>query len=282
MKPAPAWCGIMFRRTDITDKRDPLIEARFQNVDDTTLNTRIANRDGVSVATIEHLMAALAGCGVHNAIIEINGPEVPIFDGSAHHFAQAILSVGVQEQAEPLQALQVLQEIEVSHNGATAKLVPDDGFFIDATIDFSDSAIGRQSFILEMSNGAFLRELSDCRTFCRRADVDAMRERGLALGGSFGNAIVVDGEKVLTPGGMRRKDECVRHKMLDVLGDLSLAGMPILGRYIGVRPGHTLSNMLLRKAFSAPASFRVVTLDHVSERQLPGIDVSHADLAAVG
>lgn len=280
--PAPVGSGVLFRRTDVTNGQDPVVEARFNFVSDTTLNTRISNKDGVSVGTIEHLMAAFAGCGVHNVIVEIDGPEVPIFDGSSHVFAQAILNAGVQPQAAPLKALQILEEVCVEQGDAAARLVPEDGFYIDATIDFEDAAIGRQSCILDMSNGAFLRELSDCRTFCRSADVDTMRAQGLALGGNYLNAVVVEGERVLSPGGLRRDDEPVRHKMLDVLGDLYLAGMPIIGRYIGTRPGHTMSNLLLRELFSRPNSFRIATMNAATERRLPGIDVDQSDLAAVG
>ena len=279
--PAPVWCGVLFRRTDLRDGRNPNIEAVYSNVSDTTLNTRIENADGVQVSTIEHLMAAFAGCGVHNAIVEIDGPEVPVFDGSSHKFAQAILNAGVQEQSEPLNAIQIMRPVRVEKNGATAELVPDNGLFVDVTIEFDHSAIGRQSYILNMANGAFLRELSDCRTFCLQSDVEYMRERGLALGGDYSNAVVVDGPRILNPGGLRRDDEFVRHKMLDALGDLQLAGMPIWGRYIGFKSGHGLTNQLLRALFASPDAFRVVTVDAVGEKMLPGMDVARSDLAAV-
>jgi UDP-3-O-[3-hydroxymyristoyl] N-acetylglucosamine deacetylase len=220
---APVDHGIVFCRTDVDDGRDPRVPALYNNVSDTTLNTRISNADGVSVSTIEHLMAALSGCGVHKALIEIDGPE----------------------------------------------------------INFEQAAIGRQSCALDMANGTFLRELSDCRTFCSQDDVDKMRANGLALGGSYHNAIVVQGERILSPNGLRRPDECVRHKMLDALGDLHLAGLPIWGTYQGYKSGHGLTNRLLRKLLSTPDAFEIVTADEDMTARLPGMSVDHSDLAAV-
>jgi len=196
IEPAAPHHGLVFRRSDITDGRSPLIAARYSNVDETTLHTRICNDDGVKIATVEHVLAAIAGCGIHNAVIEVDGPEVPIFDGSSRDIVQALLNAGIETQSAPLQALQIQREVAVSIGEATARLVPADGFFIDASIEFDEAAIGRQSRSLDMANGAFLRELSDCRTFCRQGDVDAMRAQGLALGGSYYNAVVVDGDRV--------------------------------------------------------------------------------------
>ncbi|MEM9778944.1 MAG: UDP-3-O-acyl-N-acetylglucosamine deacetylase, partial [Pseudomonadota bacterium] len=149
-------------------------------------------------------------------------------------------------------------------------------------IDFPDAAIGQQSKTLNLANGCFIRELSDCRTFCRRAEVDYMQSRGLALGGTLDNAIVVDGDAVLNPEGFRRVDECVRHKMLDALGDLALAGLPILGAYTGVRAGHGPTNLLLRKLFSTPGAVRQIECDTAQVRNLPGFGLSARDFAAVG
>jgi UDP-3-O-[3-hydroxymyristoyl] N-acetylglucosamine deacetylase len=223
-------------------------------------------------------MAALTGCGVHNAMIEIDGGEVPILDGSSVNFAQSFLNVGVQTLGAPLQAIRILKNVEVTVDGATASLAPSDALEIDFSIDFTDGAIGQQRKHLNLRNGTFVRELSDSRTFCRQSDVDAMRSNGLALGGTLSNAVVVDGDVVLSPGGFRHADEAVRHKMLDALGDLALAGHPILGRYTGVRAGHAMTNRLLRALFANPSAFEIVTCTPEMASGLPGAGVELLDL----
>ena len=278
--PASAEYGIWFRRTDIED-RDALIPARWDSVADTRLNTRIANADGVSVSTVEHVMAALAGCGVHNALIEIDGPEVPLLDGSSKAFVTAILARGLRRLDAPVRAIRILKPVSVREGEAHATLLPADGLRIDFHIDFEDAAIGRQSKSLNMANGAFVRELCDSRTFCRKSDIDAMRDQGLIVGGTVTSAVVVDGDTVVTPGGMRHADEPVRHKMLDALGDLTLAGAPILGRYVGFRAGHAMTNRLLRALFADPTAYALVECDAGMAARLPGVGVSRADRAAV-
>ena len=270
VQPASAEYGIWFRRTDV-DGLDPLIPARWDAVNRSPLCTKLENPAGLSVSTVEHLMAALAGCGIHNALIEIDGPEVPILDGSALPFVRGFMQRGVRSLAVPVRAFEMLETVSVSEGDARATLSPAQSLHIDFEIDFVDAAIGQQALSLEMNNGTFARELSDCRTFCRQADVDAMQANGLALGGTSGeNAVVFDGEKVLSPGGLRRDNEPVRHKMLDALGDLALAGAPILGRYTGIRAGHSLTNTLLRKVFATPGAFRLVTCDAAMAARLPG------------
>jgi UDP-3-O-[3-hydroxymyristoyl] N-acetylglucosamine deacetylase len=278
--PASAEYGIWFRRTDVED-RDAFVPARWDAVTDTRLNTRIENADGVSVSTIEHVMAALAGCGVHNALIEIDGPEVPLLDGSSKAFVLSILSHGLRRLDAPVRALRILKPVSVRHGDALATLMPSDALRIEFHIDFEDAAIGQQTKGLNMSNGAFVRELCDSRTFCRQADIDAMRARGLIAGGSVTSAVVVDGEKVVTPGGLRHADEPVRHKMLDALGDLTLAGAPILGRYVGHRAGHAMTNKLLRALFADPTAYELVECDAAMAARLPGAGVSQADRAAI-
>ncbi|WP_322893772.1 MULTISPECIES: UDP-3-O-acyl-N-acetylglucosamine deacetylase [unclassified Yoonia] len=279
VNPAQAGTGIVFRRVDLQDM--PVIPALWQNVIVSPLNTRLANADGVSVSTIEHLMAALAGCGVHNALIDIDGPEVPILDGSAAAFVRGIVATGLRRDNAPLHAIEILRDVAVTDGPAFASLGPATTLQIDFSIDFADAAIGHQQKTLNMANGAFVRELCDSRTFCRSADVDAMRARGLALGGTMENAVVVDGDKILTPGGLRHKDEAVRHKMLDALGDLYTAGAPILGRYTGTRAGHAMTNALLRALFAQPDAWRLVRCDSKIAARLPGVGVSQADLVAV-
>lgn len=280
LRPAAAGHGIWFKRTDI-EIGDSMIPAIYDLVERTPLCTRLVNEAGVSVSTVEHIMAALAGCGVHNALIEIDGPEVPIMDGSSVDFVRGIMTRGVRQQAAPVLAYEVLKTITVEKDGASATLMPADGLEIEFTIDFADAAIGRQTRRMDMRNGSFARELSDSRTFCRRADVEAMHANGLALGGTLENAVVVDGAEVLSPGGLRHADEAVRHKMLDALGDLYMAGGPILGRYVGEKAGHSLTNTLLRTLFETPGAVRPVLCTPEQAERLPGQGLVWAEIPQV-
>ncbi len=279
VRPAMAEHGIWFRRTDI-GTGDRMIPARWDAVQGARLCTLLANPSGVTVSTVEHIMAALAGCGIHNALIDIDGPEVPILDGSAAPFVSALIARGLRALDAPVRVLRITETVEVRDGTAFARLSPADALEIAFHIDFPDRAIGRQDKTLNMSNGAFVRELCDARTFCRQQDVDTMRLSGLALGGSLDNAVVIDGDHVLTPGGLRYPDEAVRHKMLDALGDLALAGAPILGRYVGHLAGHALTNKLLRAVFARPGAFRMVECGTGAGGKLPGVGVTRADIAA--
>ena len=278
--PAAAEHGIWFRRSDVLFG-DAMIPARWDSVRQLPLCTFLENQQGVSVSTVEHVMAALAGCGVHNALVEIDGPEVPILDGSSAAFVRAILDRGLRRQSAAVRAIRVLETVEVRRGDAWARLTPSDRLEIDFRIKFDDAAIGEQSKFLPMSNGTFVRELCDSRTFCRQADVDAMRAKGLALGGTLENAVVVDGDRILTPGGLRHKDEAVRHKMLDALGDLALAGAPLLGAYTGHRAGHAVTNDLLRALFQRPSAYRMVVCDPATTARLPGVDIHMDEIPAV-
>ncbi|MBV2360529.1 UDP-3-O-acyl-N-acetylglucosamine deacetylase [Thalassococcus sp. CAU 1522] len=280
IRPASAEHGIWFKRTDIA-LGDTLVPALWDAVEASPLCTRIVNRAGVSVSTIEHVMAALAGCGIHNAMIEIDGPECPILDGSSAPFVRGILSRGVRVLAAPVRAIEVLNPVSVHTAKGWAQLAPGRGLSMDFHIDFSDSAIGVQDKTLSLANGTFVRELCDSRTFCRAADVDAMRAAGKALGGTYENAVVVDGDRVLSPGGLRHADEAVRHKMLDALGDLALAGAPILGHYTGHKAGHALTNALLRELFVNADAYRVVLCDAAMAASLPGAGVERHEIPAV-
>jgi UDP-3-O-[3-hydroxymyristoyl] N-acetylglucosamine deacetylase len=271
---------VLFRRTDVVG-RDPVIPARWDRVEISPLNTRIVNDAGVHVSTIEHLMAALAGTGVTNALVEIDGPEVPILDGSSALWAKAILRAGLRGLDAPQEAIEVLRPVEVRDGAAVARLEPYEGFAMTFAIDFPDEAIGQQSRELDLAGRSFLQVLCDSRTFCRAADLETMWSRGLALGGTPLNAVVVDGERVMTPGGWRHADEAVRHKMLDAVGDLSTAGLPILGRYEGIRAGHALTNRLLRALFADSGAWRRVTCDDAVLARLPGTGVRGGDLAGL-
>ncbi|MEO0676436.1 MAG: UDP-3-O-acyl-N-acetylglucosamine deacetylase [Pseudomonadota bacterium] len=276
VRPASAEHGIWFRRTDILDG-DAMVPALWHVVEQTPLCTRLVNASGVTVSTVEHLMAALVGCGISNAIIDIDGPEVPILDGSAAPFVRAFLEAGLRRQDAPMHAIKMLRAVEVSHGEATARLEPGEGFAMDFDIDFADEAIGRQHKALDLANGAFVHELSDSRTFCSNADVATMQRNGLALGGTLTNAVVFEGAEILSPGGLRHVDEPVRHKMLDAVGDLALAGAPIIGRYVGHRAGHALTNKLLRALFADPRAFELVECDPLLAERLPGAGVTRND-----
>ncbi|WP_058314454.1 UDP-3-O-acyl-N-acetylglucosamine deacetylase [Cognatishimia activa] len=285
IEPASAGYGIWFQRTDVLDG-DNMIPARWDVVEQSPLCTKIKNADGVTVSTIEHIMAALAGCGVHNALISLDGPEVPIMDGSSAAFVKTILARGLVEQSATIRAIKVLKPVSVSREDgddvARAELYPSENLEIDFHIDFEDEAIGAQHRTLNMANGTFVRELCDCRTFCRQADVEAMQANGLALGGVPGeNAVVFDGARVQSGKGLRRMDEPVRHKMLDALGDLYTAGFPILGRYVGHRSGHAMTNKLLRALMSDPEAFRIVECSVETAARLPGVGASMAEMPAV-
>lgn len=277
LRPAAVDTGLVFRRVDCAPGTNE-IRVCPENWVEASLCTLLQNEHGVRVSTVEHLLAALHGCGVHNALIELDGPEVPILDGSAAPFVAHILAAGLRMQDAPLQVYRVLETVEVERDGAVARLHPADGLEIAFEISFDDAAIGQQRQEFRMSNGTFLRELSDCRTFCRRADVEMMQSRGLALGGTLDNAVVFDQGRVLSPGGLRRPDEPVRHKMLDVMGDLYVLGRPILGRYEGLRAGHALTGLLIRKLMATPSACALVDCSAPLRGQMPGVGISTRDL----
>ncbi|WP_166416111.1 UDP-3-O-acyl-N-acetylglucosamine deacetylase [Cochlodiniinecator piscidefendens] len=262
--PAKENSGIVFERADV-EPGTGIVQANWANVKTSPLTTILVNDLGVSVSSVEHLLAALAGCDVDNARISITGPEVPIMEGSAAPFVRAILGAGSRIQNSAKRVIRVLQAVEVSTEIASARLEPNDGLEIGFSIEFEDAAIGKQSKMLNMANGNFVRELADSRTFCRQADLDAMRKNGLALGGTLENIVVVDGEEVISPNGLRHNDEAVRHKMLDALGDLSLAGHSLRGRYIGRRGGHALTHNLLRALFANPQNYQIEELQQEKE-----------------
>lgn len=279
--PASVETGIWFRRTDVTD-RDPMVPALWHSVEQTQLCTRLVNGAGVAVSTVEHLMAALAGCGIQNALIDIDGEEVPILDGSALPFMDGLMRTGIRKLSAPVRAIRVLKTVSVEDGPSRATLSPSDVMRIDFHIDFVDAAIGHQAKSLVMNNGTFARELCDSRTFCRQADVEMMRRNGLGLGGKPGvNAVVFDGDNVASPGGLRHADEPVRHKMLDALGDLSLAGGPVLGHYTGIRAGHSMTNALLRKLFATPGAARMVTCTDSIMANLPGFGLHRGEIPKV-
>ncbi len=265
LKPLPVGSGIVFRRVDLDPSLGSIdIPARHDHVVDTRLCTVIGHpsRAECRVSTVEHLMAALSGCGVHNLLVEIDGPEVPILDGSSASFVFLIECAGLIEQDAQVARIEILRTVRVEQGEAFAELRPAAfGFDMALSIDFPAAAIGRQALTLRLSAESFRAELARSRTFTMAHEVDALRAAGLALGGSLDNAIVVDGDRVLNPTGLRMTDEFVRHKMLDAVGDLSLAGAPLCGRFVAHRTGHALNNRLLLALFADDANWRLVSTD---------------------
>ncbi len=280
IKPGFEDSGIWFRRLGVAEEKS-WIKAHYENVVTSSLCTSIENKFGIRVSTIEHLLAALAGTGVHNAIVEVDGPEVPILDGSSLEFVKKILAVGVTKLSKPIRAFRVLKEIEVREGDLWAKILPSKTLSISFGINFKDFAIGSQELAISMCNGSFVREVSYCRTFCSMSDVKGMHEKGLAKGGSLENAVVADGDQILTPGGLRIDDECVRHKILDALGDLSLAGGVLIGSYVSYKGGHRLTNALLRKAFSQKECIEALDVNEEMVKKQPGFHVLPEDLVYI-
>jgi len=255
--PAEADHGVVFVRTDITD-RNNIIPARIDHAIESRLCTKVENADQVGVSTIEHFMSALFGSGIDNVRIEVDGPEMPILDGSARPIVELLERAGKAVLSKARRRLVILHEISVSlPDGSSARLSPADQLELDIEIDFDDPVIGNQRLSYQQVNGSFGEQLAHARTFCRFSDVEGMRQAGLAKGGSLENAVVVDDGTVMNPDGLRMQDEFVRHKTLDVLGDLYLLGMPVQGRVTAYRPGHILSVRLLAALMANPQCWTI-------------------------
>lgn len=252
--------GIRFVRRDAPAGQG-VIPALWHNVIDTRLSTVIGNEYGISVHSVEHLMAALCGCGIDNAVIELDGPEVPIMDGSAEPFVTLIEQAGVVRQSAPRKAIQIHKPVTVSDGDKFAVLMPDRIPRLTVEIDFESSVVGFQRLSLELVNGSFKHDVAPARTFGFMDEVEHLHKMGLARGGSLRNAIVIDGDRVMNEEGLRFHDEFVRHKALDCTGDLYLAGAPIVGHFFGHKPGHTLNNALMQQLFAEEDAWSYVTLD---------------------
>jgi UDP-3-O-[3-hydroxymyristoyl] N-acetylglucosamine deacetylase len=257
LRPGDVDEGIVFRRVDLDGAEVP---ARWDHVVDTTMCTSIGRPDGVRISTIEHLMAAFAGCGVDNAVVEVDGAEVPIMDGSAQPFVFLIECAGVVEQNAERRAVRILKPVRIEDGDRVAELMPSDDFTVEFEIDFDRPAIARQSLEVTLANGAFKTDIARARTFGFEEEVEALRAAGLARGGSLDNAIVVSGERILNDDGLRFDDEFVRHKVLDSIGDLYLAGGQIIGHFHGFRSGHGLNHELLRALFANENAWRISEL----------------------
>lgn len=253
LKPAPANSGVMFVRTDISQV-DNKVFALYNNVYDTTLSTSIKNIADTQVATIEHLMAAIWGCGIDNIIIEIDGPEVPIMDGSSKPFVFMIEYAGIKKQNASKRYLKLLKDIHVTDNGCDIFAAPNKSLHIDLSIDFLTPAIGKQQHTLHEKQN-FRDEIADSRTFGFLSDLDYLRSKGLAKGASLNNAIGIDKDVILNHDGLRHDNEFVRHKMLDLLGDLFNSGGSFVGKLNGHKTSHSLNNKFLHKIFEDPHAY---------------------------
>lgn len=261
IRPAAPGHGIVFVRTDIKD-RDNRVPVSAEAVIKTQLGTVIANAAGVEVSTIEHLMSAFCILGVDNVLVELDGPEVPIMDGSALPFVQLLDRAGFRRQEAPQRYIEILEPIMVDEgDGKTAALLPCDRFEMFFEIEFPGTPIGTQSVDVVMDEETYRREIMSARTFGFAHEVEHLRSIGLARGGSLENAVVIDGDRILNPEGLRFADEFVRHKALDAVGDLYVLGMPLLARFEGRKAGHSINNLLVRELLARPNAWRVVTFE---------------------
>lgn len=271
LRPAAIGAGLRFIRTDVTD-RDNVVHVRPEFVTGVRNCTTLSNLAGVGVSTIEHLLAALSAVGIDNLDIELDGTELPALDGSSEPFLQLIEQVGVLKQPAPRKYVKVLEPVEVRLGDMWARIEPCERLELDVTIDFKEKAIGHQRLEIVPNVRSFRERMASARTFARLHEVAALQAAGLSKGGSYDNAIVVDEDKVLNPTGLRFEDEFVRHKALDLLGDLYLGG-PILGRITTFKSGHGLNHDLLMKLYGTPTAWTFTTI------AMPKVDIN--DLALV-
>jgi UDP-3-O-[3-hydroxymyristoyl] N-acetylglucosamine deacetylase len=255
--PAPPNTGVYFVRSDMAGR--PALKAVADHVRATSYATTLGGPD-FSVSTVEHCLSALAAFRIDNLFIELDGPEIPICDGSARKFMQALMAAGMVEQEAPRRYAYINQTIYFGSPEKYAYITPYDGLRVTYTIEFPHPRIGQQTFDIDVNEDSFAREIAGARTFGFLKDVEALRQRGLALGGSMENAIVLDEEEILNPEGLRYADEFVRHKVLDALGDLVTLGMPIMGHVVLFKAGHDLMNKLVNKILTSPDSYRLIEL----------------------
>ena len=264
LRPAPPDTGIVFRRMDVNPPVD--IAASALAVTDTRLCSMLGSGDA-SVATVEHLMSALAGMGIDNLLVDLSGPEIPILDGSSAPFVFLLQSAGIEEQPAPKRYVRITRPIEVREGDKWARFTPHNGFRVEFTIDFDHPAIGKtgNTVVVDFAEQPYAREVARARTFGFVHEVEALRANGLALGGSLDNAIVMDEYRVLNSDGLRYDDEFVKHKVLDAIGDLYLLGHPIIGSFEAYKSGHALNNRLLRELLAHAESWEMVTFSRAED-----------------
>ncbi|MFH1159172.1 MAG: UDP-3-O-acyl-N-acetylglucosamine deacetylase [Pseudomonadota bacterium] len=265
VRPALPSAGIRFIRTDVRD-RPNVVPARWNFVTETRLCTMLSNNHGVSVSTVEHLLSAFSGLGLDNAVVEIDGPEAPIMDGSARCFVEAIDRAGLVSQNARRRVIRIKKTVSCKEDGKEIFLSPAEGQVFGFEIDFKNPLIGFQKHVHNMTEAAYRRDIAPARTFGFLHEVEQLRKAGLARGGSLDNAIVIDGDKILNPEGLRSENEFVHHKIQDAIGDFFLTGMRLMGRYHGVRAGHDMNNRLLHTLFSRPDAFEILDLGRKAPR----------------
>lgn len=265
--PADADSGVIFQRVDLPDSGKVDIPALSRAVGSTELSTSLGSEDGVCVATVEHLLAALASLGVDNAVVEVDGPEVPVMDGSARMFVEAIDQAGLVDQRAPKRVIRILKPVRVEHGSAFAEFLPHDGCRLEIDIDFDCRVIGRQALALDLTPASFRKEIAPARTFGYLGDVERLWARGFALGSSLENSVVIGDGAIVNPGGLRYPDEFVRHKALDAIGDLALAGASIRGLYRSYRGGHRLNAAALCALMSDKNAWAISTVGERKERR---------------
>jgi UDP-3-O-[3-hydroxymyristoyl] N-acetylglucosamine deacetylase len=274
--PSDAGSGISFLRTGLENGHSRCIDARWSEVSMTRLCT-VIGRERASVATVEHALAALGGLGVDNALVEVDGPEMPIMDGSAQDFVEAIDQAGIVSQHAPRRYLKIVKPVRIDDGRAFSELRPaSQGFRLDVEIDFPTSAIGRQKKVIDLNAATFRRELARARTFGFLRDVEQLWKAGFALGSSLENSVALDGDRVLNPEGLRFPDEFVRHKMLDAVGDLALAGAPIIGSYRSYCSGHRLNVAVLEALFADRSAYTFVEAPRRREGGYAGLAIAAA------
>jgi len=276
LRPAPADTGIVFRRVDL----DPVFEIRAEahEVGDTALSTTLVGDNGVRVATIEHLMSALAGLGIDNLYVDLTASEVPIMDGSAGPFVFLIQSAGIAEQNAPKRFIRIKRTVELSDGDKWVRFEPHDGFSVAFEIEFDHPVFRNRNCALDMdfSTTSYLKEVARARTFGFMRDIEYLRQRNLVLGGSLDNAVVVDDYRVLNADGLRYEDEFVKHKVLDAIGDLYLLGASPLGRFTGYKSGHELNNQLLRRVLADETAWEEVTFDDAAHAPISYLQPAQA------
>jgi UDP-3-O-[3-hydroxymyristoyl] N-acetylglucosamine deacetylase len=264
LRPAPPDSGISFHRADLPGS--PIIAADARNVSDTRLSSSL-EKDGAKISTVEHLMSALAGLGIDNLHVDVSGPEIPIMDGSSAPFVFLLQSAGIQEQPVPKRYLRILSPVEVRHGDKWARFDPHPGFKLDFTIDFPHPVFGSENrhVLIDFAEHSYTKEVSRARTFGFMQDVEAMRDAGLALGGSLQNAIVLDEYRVLNSEGLRYENEFAKHKVLDAIGDLYLLGHPLIGSFTAFKSGHALNNAVSRALLDRSDASELISFDAVSQ-----------------
>ncbi|MBF0369915.1 MAG: UDP-3-O-acyl-N-acetylglucosamine deacetylase [Magnetococcales bacterium] len=280
LRPAPENTGIVFHRTDLGGA---LIPAKVENVVDTRLCSTIANENGDRVSTIEHLLASFAGLGVDNAYVDLDGPEVPIMDGSAAPFVFLIQCAGIVDQKVPRRWIRIKKSVSVGHEDKWAFFEPSDGFRVSFLIDFDHPVLAQQGVELDMNETTFIKDVCRARTFGFLKEVETLQSNGLARGGSLDNAIVIGDFRILNEGGLRYENEFVRHKIIDAIGDLYLLGHPIIGHFKGVRSGHALNNQLLRQLMAQRDAWEFVEgeVEDAATEEAPGSHGAAQPIAAL-